>query len=147
MIVSLNEGNILTKFRENLMHVVHVVCAQMCTLAILDNIFDIEGYKLCLIVILHWQSFGKTICTYGACTNVHTSYFGLFFRFFTFVKVRMIANWQDTTQFEPNITGTSRDFKRARYQKLAFVEIWVLASTRALLTKKTCQPHYMYEKM
>ena len=39
---------------------------------------------------------------------------------------------------EPNITGFSRDFKRARYQKLAFVEIyiWVLASTRALLTRK-----------
>ena len=27
------------------------------------------------------------------------------------------------TQLEPNITGISRDFKRARYQKLAFVEI------------------------
>ena len=40
------------------------------------------------------------------------------------------------TQLEPNITGISRDFKRARYQKLAFVEIWVLASTRALLTRK-----------
>ena len=25
---------------------------------------------------------------------------------------------------EPNITGFSRDFKRARYQKLAFVEIY-----------------------
>jgi len=41
---------------------------------------------------------------------------------------------------EPNITGFSRDFKRARYQKLAFVEIWVLASTRALLTKKLASP-------
>ena len=27
------------------------------------------------------------------------------------------------TQLEPNITGFSRDFERARYQKLAFVEI------------------------
>ena len=27
------------------------------------------------------------------------------------------------TQLEPNIMGISRDFKRARYQKLAFVEI------------------------
>ena len=26
------------------------------------------------------------------------------------------------TQLEPNITGFLRDFKRARYQKLAFVE-------------------------
>ena len=29
------------------------------------------------------------------------------------------------TQLEPNITGISRDFKRARYQKLAFVEIYM----------------------
>ena len=28
------------------------------------------------------------------------------------------------SQLEPNITEISRDFKRARYQKLAFVEIY-----------------------
>ena len=30
---------------------------------------------------------------------------------------------------EPNITGFSRDFKRARYQKLAFVEICIYVRT------------------
>ena len=50
------------------------------------------------------------------------------------------------TQLEPNITGISRDFKRARYQKLAFVEIWVLASTRALLTKKLASPTTCMQK-
>ena len=29
------------------------------------------------------------------------------------------------TQLEPNIMGISRDFKRDRYQKLAFVEIYI----------------------
>ena len=54
------------------------------------------------------------------------------------------------TQLEPNITGFLRDFKRARYQKLAFVDIyiyiWVLASTRALLTKKLASPTTCMQK-
>ena len=36
---------------------------------------------------------------------------------------------------EPNITGFSRDFKRARYQKLAFVEIY------------TCIVAYIYARI
>ena len=32
------------------------------------------------------------------------------------------------TQLELNITGISRDFKRARYQKLTFVEIYIYIS-------------------
>ena len=38
------------------------------------------------------------------------------------IKVRIDA-W-NSSQLEQNITGFLRDFKRARYQKLAFVEIY-----------------------
>ena len=40
MIVVLGEENIMTKFRVNPMHVVHVMYARMCTQAILGYFFD-----------------------------------------------------------------------------------------------------------
>ena len=43
MIVVLSENNILTKFRANPMHVVHVVRARMCTQAILSSFFEFIG--------------------------------------------------------------------------------------------------------
>ena len=42
------------------------------------------------------------------------------------------------TQLEPNITGISRDFKRARYQKLAFVEIYILIHGASRASKYIC---------
>ena len=39
------KDNMLTKFRENPMHVVHVVRARMCTEAILGYFSDIQGYN------------------------------------------------------------------------------------------------------
>ena len=54
MSVVLGEDNMLTKFRENPMHVVHVVRARMCAQSILGYFSDFQGYK------------GKNGCLNGA---------------------------------------------------------------------------------
>ena len=46
---------------------------------------------------------------------------GYFFVFSGLLRLEWML--EKTTQLEPNITGFSWDFKRARYQKLAFVDI------------------------
>ena len=94
--VFIGEENILAKCHDNPMHVVHVKRARKCTQANLGYIFDLCGYNLGFIVVLKrtiCQSCGLSFVKIGCtlCTNVHASYFGLFFRIFEDIVVRMDA--------------------------------------------------------